>query len=259
MSNIPLLGQGVFTANSLSNLLLATPVNTGIRAQLGNNNLDDPYLFHFEGENTMELQSEITDHYNENNESLNDDIALKPIVYRTTGFIGEVNDVIPDELEPVAQSLDKLTDIEGFVPELTVRARRQYNNAFQLYQVQEQLKNVSNSKWDSVSDQNKQQKAFNKFYGYWKSKTLFNVQTPWGIVKNMAIESLRPVQNDDSEEMTSFELTFKEIRFATDIFEGQEEVKEGRADSQSLQGTGVDKGKVNPSVSNITFGELIGV
>lgn len=258
MSDIPLLGQSVLTANSLSNLLLATPTNEGYRAQLENNNLDESYLFHFEGESFMNLKSEITDHYNETNEALNDDIALKPISYTTTGYIGEVNDVVPEALQPVAQSLEKLTDIQGFIPELTIEARRQYNNALQLYSAQQKIRDAANSKWDNVVDQNEQQKAFGKFFGYWKSKTLFTLQTPWGIFKNMAIENLRPVQDASTQEMTTFELTFKEIRFSTDIFEGQNETLSGRSQSQALQGKGVDRGKVNPSVALVSFDDIYG-
>ena len=56
-------------------------------------------LFHIEGENNGVFESDITDHYIEDNTTIVDQIGLRPEVITVTGFIGELNDVLPPALQ----------------------------------------------------------------------------------------------------------------------------------------------------------------
>lgn len=142
------------------------------------------------------------------------------------------------------------------MPELTASAQREFNRAQQLYNLQQSIQNASVSKWSDVEYQNKQQKAFQKFYGYWKSKTLFTIQTPWRKFNNVAILSIDANQDEDTEEMSTFEIVFKQLRFAKDVNLLAEEVKESRSEYQSQQGNGVDRGVSNPVLSGTNFSDL---
>ena len=59
-----------------------------------------------------------------------------------------------------------------------------------------------------------QQSAFAELYGYWSQRTLFDVQTPWAVFVNMAIENMTTTQDEDTNKITQFEVTFKSIRVA---------------------------------------------
>lgn len=243
-------------ATSLSNLVLVSPQTTvGYQPQ----NPTDPnspnrppaLLFHYEGEQTVMLESDITDHYIEDNTAIQDQIAIKPETITTHGFIGELNDIAPPALAVLQKAAQKLTTISAYTPALSATAIIAYNEAFLLYQVAANAANSAISAWNSIngtggesvvnssgisiqSNQNRQQVAFQQFYGYWRSRTLFTVQTPWAVFQNMAIKSLRAIQDAETRVITDFEVTFKMIRTAaTATTNGIASTQQGRAIAQA--------------------------
>ena len=240
MPNLDALSTYQNTALTLSNLILVTPQKkVGYQPQNPEASKDkEPppkFLFDFEGEQAIDLESDITDHYAENNTSIQDQIALKPELYTVRGFVGELNDVAPEYLDEVKAVADKLVALSAYTPELSATALIAYNTAFQTVQATQRLTDFSVAKWGSVNvaeitgtegeeqlvslqkglkNQNKQQLAFQMFYGYWRARTLFTVQTPWAIFKNVAIFRLKALQAEDSDSMTDFQIVFKLMRFA---------------------------------------------
>lgn len=222
-------------AQALSSLILINPNRpVGYQPQGDGQTLPN-FLFDYEGENRAALQSTITDHFVEDNTSINDHIALAPEKITVSGFIGELNDISPLAIAPLEIAAEKLLLISAYEPELTITGLNAYNKAKQAYAAAQAVANAAVATFSSISateitgsesiadlqslrnanaNQNRQQIAFRQFYSYWRLRTLFTVQTPWAVFKNMAIENLRVIQNADSEEFSTFELTFKIIRFA---------------------------------------------
>lgn len=195
----------------------------------------DNFIFNYEGEQSLILESDITDHYVEDNTSINDQIALRPEVVTTHGYIGELTDIAPPLLVPLRIAASKLTGIGAYAPSLSVTALRAYNTAILNYSSASQLINSAVDAWDSLTGetQNKQQKAFVKFYGFWKQRTLFTIQTPWNIMNNMAIKSLRAIQDPDTTMITDFEITFKKMNFSTTMTTGGLQAGQGRFNNQA--------------------------
>lgn len=250
-------------ATALSNLVLVTPQQTiGYQPQSaqGVQGTQPPaLLFHYEGEQTVLLESDITDHFIEDNTAIQDQIAQKPEVITTHGFIGELNNVPPKALALVKQIADRLTVVSAYAPVLSATALIAYSEAFLLYQTAATVANTAVSAWNTITgsggenvigtgglggafnaatgsisnSQNKQQVAFQQFYGYWKARTLFTVQTPWAVFQNMAIKSLRAIQDADSRVITDFEVTFKMIRTATTATSQGVAVMQGRLGTQA--------------------------
>lgn len=274
--NLTALSQFTTSATALSNLVLATPQRTQGYQPLNPPNADGSpsdeqappaFLFDYEGEQIANLESDITDHYIEDNTAIQDQIAIKPITIQTTGYIGELNNIPPAALQILKEAAEKLTVVGAYTPALSETALLAYNNAFQLYQVGVGIKNAAVSAWSSVAgggqggistitgnifndveapNQNKQQVAFQQFYGYWVTRTLFNIQTPWAIFQNMAIQSVQAVQNEDTRVVTDFKVTFKQIRTAqTQILSGGQSYSSGRAAEQ--RGKPVNQGSQKPS------------
>lgn len=275
MGNISALAQVSNAAQALSNLILVSPQKTiGYQpenppSQDGNPTQQSPaLLFHYEGDQSVHLQSDITDHYIEDNTALQDQIALHPEEITTHGFIGELNDVAPPLLAPIQAIANKLTSVGAYVPELSETALLAYNNAFQLYQIAQSAINSAVSAWQTITgtggesvigsngleirpNQTKQQLMFQQFYGYWRNRTLFTVQTPWAIFQHMAIKDLIAVQDASTRMITDFNVTFKMIRMATtevSIFDPS--VMQGRA---SLQGSGLVNNGTNTPVSSVSL------
>lgn len=265
-------------ANALSNIAMVIPgMNQGYQPTNPNwNEQPSPLIFHYEGENIVELSSDITDHFVEDNTAIQDQIAVRPEKVQVHGFIGELNDISHIPLQPLIQALGELAIVVGLSPEFSVSAQHAYNTAFSTYQSIANSANSAVSAWSSLlsggpnvvgSDglsagaigQNKQQVMFQQFYGYWKSRVLFTIQTPWAVFDNMAIESLRAIQDESTRVVTDFHVTFKKIRFAT-VNEAPLPVLAGRASSQAAPL--VDQGTVNPgpgpgvidSVASVTGG-----
>lgn len=226
--NLSSLANVTTSATALSNLILATPqANSGYQPQnsptKNGTNAQPPksILFHYEGEQTFTLDSDVTDHVIEDNTTLQDQIALKPEVVTTHGFIGELNDVPPAALALLKTAADKLTIIGAYTPALSVTAINAYNEAAFLYSTASNTANAAVSAWSSLTgggsspNQTKQQLYFNLFYGYWQSRTLFTIQTPWAIMTDMVLKTVRAIQSEETNVITDFEVTFKKLRFAT--------------------------------------------
>lgn len=250
-TNLSALSSATTTATTLSNLILVSPQKTvGYQPQnapsWAKNTAVQPkaLLFNYEGEQSVQLTSDITDHAIEDNTFIQDQIALKPVLITTQGFVGELNDIAPAALLPLKEAAEKLTVISAYTPSLSTTALLAYATAFQLYQVGKNALNSAVETWSSINaaqgdkgqsvingssgptlnasgqivgtapNQTQQQIYFQQFYAYMQSRTLFTVQTPWAVFQDMAIQSLRAVQNAETNVITDFEITFKLIRFA---------------------------------------------
>lgn len=242
MPNLSALSNATTALTALSNLVVVTPSKT--RGYQPQNDSDSTLaqqppaiLFHIEGQNTAVAESDITDHYVENNTAVQNQIALKPEIVTVDGYIGELNNVVPDFLKPLKFLADKLTAVTAYAPQVSTTAQIAYAQAFFLYQV---AANAGNALVSAVSalggadqavigsdgltdetelfglitTQNKQQVAFQQFYGYWRRRTLFTVQTPWAVFQNMAIQRLEAIQDESTRVITNFKVTFKMIRKA---------------------------------------------
>ncbi len=243
MINIGALSPFTTAAQALSNLVLVTPETTiGYGPQNPTDEDGNPstqpkppaLIFHYEGTQRITLSSDITDHFVEDNSAVQDQIALRPERVTAKGYIGELNNVPPVELEIVKAAAEKLTAIGAFVPQISVTASLAYSEAFFLYQSAKNVANTAVSAWSTLNgalggavesvisadglkvakNQNNQQTMFQQFYGYWRTRTLFTVQTPWAVLQNMAIEELTAEQDEDTLEVSSFDVKFKMIRNA---------------------------------------------
>ncbi len=179
------------------------------------------FLFHIMGEETTQLQADITDHFIENNSALQDHIAIRPRIITLSGYIGELNNVPPVALAPLKNAVDRLSPLggvrppplNGLLPSLTANAIRAYNMAEQLYRATEKMI-LAGYKTSGTIIESRQQEAYDKLYKRFIARQLFYVQTPYGQWPNMAIQSMRITQDDRDKNSSDFTITFKEIRMA---------------------------------------------
>lgn len=288
-SGSALLSNATTTATNLGNLILVTPDEKGYQPQNPPNPDGTPsilpqppsFLFNYEGEQTAELSSDITDHYIEDNTAVQDQIALRPVRITTKGFISELNDVVPSFLKPLKIIQQKLIAVQAYTPGLSETATLAYNQAFQAYQIATNIANAAVSAWTSafggnedllsgdiddvagssfpnqvipkITNRNKQQTAFMFFYGYWIKRTWFTIQTPWAMFKNMAIEQVKPIQSEDTKTFTTFECKFKQMRTAQSaILLPKSAISQGRLANQSstLNSQGVSTPVSDASLSS---------
>lgn len=205
-----------YASTALNTYLVKPDENKGISNGLSG------FLFDVIEDEMVELNSDITDHYVENNTPMQDHIALKPEIITVNGFVGELKNTPPPELKAISTQVDKLQSLSPFAPEITTQAKAIYNEVERSYKIYEKANktvgNIYNSynKIANSMELTAQQKAFNFFYLAWQQKQLFTVQTPYQIFETMAIMNVRPKQRDNRQ-VSNFEITFKKVRFAQNI------------------------------------------
>ena len=200
------------------------------------------FLFDIDEENEINLTSEITDHFIEDNTSIQDQIGIKPEQYTVRGLVAELVAVKPTP-DSVAKLLNALPAQEQTAPQLTPGASQtasarisSTNAAIEAVTSNPSLYAYFSNTSAQPPNATRQSKAFLYFYEMWKGRQFCTVETPWGIFDNMQIQSLRVMQGDATKYQSSFTVTFKKIRIAESI-STTAGVLAGRAVAQMAQVT----------------------
>lgn len=225
-------------------------VNTYIVTPEGNKDMGiNGFIFDNKGEEIFECSSDITDHFIENNTTLQDHIALKPEIITVRGYVGELSSIPPAKLADIQKQTDKLKTLSPYIPEITTQAAAVYNQIERGYKVYEKANDTA---WDYFSpfDEsvgsmglNKQAKAFFFFYVYWQKRAIFNVQTPYALIPNMVISTMRVRQDETTKMISDFEIVFKKLNIAETIVLKSQKIR-GRAKKQLAKK--IDKGVQKP-------------
>jgi len=237
------LEKVALTSNLVNKFVVSPIVNLGIAG----------FAFDIFEEHKSEQQAEITDHFAEDNSTIQDHIAIKPNKITLRGFVGELVEEAGNAKSEVVELVEKLAIINSYVPVVT-GAASQLNS----------LLNISKkTKEDALAQtvgtgvdifkafkelnppDTKQAKAFNFFKAMFEAKQLVSVDTPFGFMSDMAIENIISIQGDNTY-ITDFSITLKEYRTAsTKLVDFDSKKRQGRASNQGadLKDQGVAKGK----------------
>lgn len=234
------------------------------------------FKFHLPKREQVKMQSEITDHYTDANNPIQDHIARKPITISMNGLQGEyfysVNKIedaiaiITPTLALVKDFLPRLSDATMLAKTLKTRATAQisldskiadamgekYGLGGKLKSVWNQLKTVPNDvnavdlfqlMQDLYKLKSAQTRAFLFFEALWQSEALFTVETTWKRYDNMAITDVTPVR-DENADITDFTVSFKQMNFAKTLTRSLENYTgRTRQELSQVVNKGVDKGK----------------
>lgn len=179
------------------------------------------FIFDIIGVEEMMLDSDITDHYIEDNTSIQDQIALRPEQFTLSGYVGELTGNVTNPFTSILTTLQAFGPISAMLVPFSVQASQVYNKLSTIatngQNIINQAANIYTLFSDLSTTTNKQQNAFQYFYHLWLSRQLCEVETPWGIFENMAILNVRARQDEDTREISDFSVTFKMMRFATTL------------------------------------------
>jgi len=179
------------------------------------------FIFDIIGDERMEAENRITDHYTEDNLAIQDHIAQGPDRFTLHGYVGELTTELQEALSAIITSVDRLGIIDSFLPEFTQQATQFYSAiASTIGTVTEIVQQVQNA-YDLFTQKDttatKQQAAYNYFKSMMLSNQPFTLETPYGIFNNMYIESLRAKQDENTRYVSDFSVTFKKIRTVQDF------------------------------------------
>ncbi len=178
------------------------------------------FLFDIPEDEALLLVTEISDHYLEDNTSVQDQMALAPEIFTVQGLVGELTSGIPKQIELVRVN-NALPDDPNLAPQFTegaeqAIARQQATEAATTAALTSasSLYGFFDAKGPQPPNQTKQAKIVRYFYELWKSRGLFTVETPWGFLTDMAILTLRAEQGEETRFKSSFRIAFKKVRIA---------------------------------------------
>ena len=172
-------------------------------------------------EDSVRLESDITDHFVEDNTTVQDQIALKPEEVTVHGLVGELAQT-QAQSDAVTKQMLALPINAYLQPEYTVIQQDSINQANAQADAEDSAQTNTQSldayfNARSAITGNKQSQAFAYFYQLWKGRQLFTIDSPWGFFTSMAIRSLQATQDSTTRLITDFTLTFKKIRFANEV------------------------------------------
>jgi hypothetical protein len=181
------------------------------------------FVFDIVDDDGVELESDITDHYTEENNAVQDNIALHPEVITLSANVAEVvkATVSAKKITPTSNPLP-------IIPELTptlspgaesaqVTTAENAANLNSSITTTQSLYGYYQSRLPQQPNQTKQQVAFGYIYQLWKGRQTFSVETPWGFFTNMAIQSVQARQGPNTRFVSDFDITFKKIRTARSV------------------------------------------
>lgn len=178
------------------------------------------FLFDIPEEEEINIRSEISDHFLENNTAITDQIALKPIEFSVRGLVAELVAVKPRP-DVIARVANPLVENPAISPELTPQAQQQQDEVDAEEAGTDAAVDRSSSLWGYYLDQapqppsqTRQARALGYFMQLQEARQLFTIETPYGFLTNMAILSLRGAQSATTKGESAFSVVFKKVRFA---------------------------------------------
>ena len=176
------------------------------------------YIFDIIGNEDIVLDSEITDSYTETNTSYQDQIAIRPEQFTLSGYVGELVNDINNPFTAIITTIQEFGNPPGMGAVLNTQDQQFYDELALIAASEVSIVNTAENIYSLFSGLSttatKQQNAFQYFYNLWLSRTLCEVETPWGTLENMAILNVRARQDETTRLVTDFSVTFKAMRFA---------------------------------------------
>lgn len=182
------------------------------------------FVFDVEDETTQESVNEITDHYIEDNSTVQDHVAVRPEKLTLRGFVGELVTTPDDFLAQTQRLIERLTPIAGFSPELTTGASIAKNelasqNEVDFFTAGNETADLYSTIKNFNPTANRQQRAYLFFKSAKEQRIPLSVQTPFEYLTNMYIESVVATQSGGTNDMSTFEITLKQVRTVALQFE----------------------------------------
>ncbi|NDK07873.1 hypothetical protein EOM39_01345 [Candidatus Gracilibacteria bacterium] len=170
----------------------------------------------------IKLESDITDHYVEDNTTINDNISLKPIIITVSGLVGEKTFKVSDQQDIFSVATEKLSAFSSFAPELTTQANQINNQKKKIFNAidnaQSTYKNIYGlfNDLELEAEPTNQSKAFSFLLALRDARQIFTLETPYKTFENMAILSI-DINQEDTTSKSNFELTMKQLNFSKKI------------------------------------------
>lgn len=179
------------------------------------------FIFDVVDDEEMSIESQITDHFVEDNFAIQDHIALRPIQFTVRGQVAEIVDNVTSAINSIYTQFASLASLGGIGPSFNSQDAQFYAKVNEIAQFQQNVVNQAKSIFNLFdagdTTRTKQQKVYQYFFNMWKNRQLCVVETPFAVLENMAIERIRVVQPASTNTFSDFIITFKMIRTVSSV------------------------------------------
>ena len=209
-SSVVSIGDSVMSLGSATSAVLSPLFDTSIKGI-------DGLVFDIPESESLSLKAQITDHYIEDNTTLQNHISIAPISITLSGKIAEVVMEQSSGALFAATVLTSLQSLSTIAPELSQSAAKAVKQALlikvALDQTLSKIRNAA-AMFEDKAISNKQKKYYQQIKSMFDSRGIFTVETPWVTLKNMAIESVNFEQDETTKDWSTVSVTLKEMKFA---------------------------------------------
>lgn len=201
-------------------------VNRSILAPIGVKQIG-PFAFDYQGDDSVEMDNDVTDHYLEDNTAVQDHIGVKPTMISMRGYVSElalaqsVANSISAALASVENTLSQADAYLGhYTPGVTQKMltaiTQAQSVAIQIEQAAARVAQIA-SFFTPGPQYDKQQTAFATLSSLRLAGVVFTVFTPFQVFDNMVIVSLVATQPERTRTMSDFVVKMKQLRFTDNI------------------------------------------
>ena len=213
------------------------------------------------GEETLTAENDVTDHYVESNTAYQDQITRKPKIYTIQGEVGELvwyqRDTLSQSIGQVAQRLE---GVISFLPTRSRSFQQMKKKVMQAAQWVDTASNIVSRLSDIRTAENGLEiggtkQAYLRLLEYRENISRpLTFKTPWGILENYVITSLRFTQPSETKDKSLISITLKEFRttsvttvdFEEDKFQGvAKQENQPKVDSGTIDGEDKSIGETN--------------
>lgn len=231
------------------------------------------FKFHIPKQEQIKMQAEVTDHYIDTNQAVQDHVALKPITISLNGYQGDYFYSVNQIEDTIAAVVPTLSLVKQFLPKVSAATKQIKAKYYQTLKSKAFVKSIYDKNTnilDNISSgidavllnnqdlfklaqqlykiKSAQTRAFLFFEALWKSRAVFSVETTWKRFDNMIITSITPLR-DENADITDFTINLKQLNFTTSIYRNYNNTA-GRRRNQLAETAkkGLDKGREVPTI-----------
>lgn len=216
------------------------------------------------GDETLTVDSDVTDHYVESNTAYQDQISIKPKIYTVSGEVGELVWYQKDSASQIfGQVAQRLEGVISFLPVRSKSFNQFKDKAMKVAQWVDTASNLASkvsNLWNSATTGSltHQQQAYQELLAMRDNRQpLPMIKTPWGILQDYVITNIKLTQPKETKDKSFISITFKEFRTVSvstvkfdpekyqgnAVFEHQPKVDNGKASGLDVSLPVVKEGK----------------
>lgn len=217
------------------------------------------FAFDYKGDDVVNMENDVTDHWLEDNTAVQDHIGVKPNIVTLRGFVSELAvtssllSKLSAALNTVQTSLTRVQAYTGsYTPGVLTSMQKAISQAQNIaVQIEQGIARAAQlaSFFQSGPALNKQQQAYFQLSSLRIARVVFTVFTPFQVFDNMVIVSLRSTQSEKTKTMSDFTVVLKQLNFSNNLTVSSYQANYGGRAAQNKQVLSQNGGTVGTAIA----------